>query len=121
VGTPGERLPLAQAVPEMTLAAALDDPRFPSVLGVEGEIRVEISVLSPMRKLRDASGFCVNRHGAYLRVGEHSSLLLPQVAAGRGWAAEQFLEALSRKAGLGPKAWQAPEARLSVFRAQVFA
>jgi uncharacterized protein (TIGR00296 family) len=105
----------------MTLRAALSDPRFPTVLGVEGEIDIEISILSPFKRIRDASAFRVNRHGASLESGSHQGVLLPQVAAGREWNSDQFLSALSCKAGLGSKGYQNPGARLSVFRAQVFA
>jgi AMMECR1 domain-containing protein len=48
---------LAENVPETTLRAALDDPRFPTVLGVDGEIDIEISILSPMKPIRDAARF----------------------------------------------------------------
>ncbi|MGA2592776.1 MAG: AmmeMemoRadiSam system protein B [Bryobacteraceae bacterium] len=111
---------LAETVPEMTLRAALDDPRFPTVLGVEGEIDIEISILSPLKPVREASAFRVNVHGASLECGGRQGLLLPQVAAGRDWSGEEFLAALSSKAGLGPHGYRSPGARLSVFRAQVF-
>jgi len=112
---------LAENVPETTLRAALDDPRFPTVLGVDGEIEIEISILSPMKPVRDARAFRIGRHGATLDYGGRQALLLPQVAAGRNWGSEQFLSALSAKAGLGTKGYQSPGARLSVFQAQVFA
>ena len=112
---------LAQTVPEMTLRAALDDPRFPTVLGVEGEIDIEISILSPMKPLRDPSAFRTGTHGATLDCGGRQALLLPQVAAGRDWSGDEFLGALSTKAGMGSKGYQNAGARLSVFQAQVFA
>lgn len=121
VGTRSSRTGLAETVPEMTLRAALDDPRFPSVLGVEGEIDIEISILSPMKPIRDAGAFRVNVHGASLECSGRQGLLLPQVASGRDWTAEQFLSALACKAGLGSKGYRSPGTRLSVFRAQVFA
>jgi AmmeMemoRadiSam system protein B/AmmeMemoRadiSam system protein A len=121
VGARASRESLAEAVPEMTLRAALDDPRFPTVLGVEGEIDIEISILTPLKPVRDAGAFRVNVHGASLEAGGHQALLLPQVAAGRHWTAEQFLSALASKAGLGAQGYRSPGARLSVFRAQVFA
>ncbi len=112
--------PLAESVPELTLRAALDDPRFPSIEGVEGAIDIAISVLSPMKPIRDARGFRAGLHGATLDCGARQALLLPQVARVRGWNGEQFLSALSMKAGLGTKGYQGAEARLSVFQAQVF-
>ncbi|MGA3040076.1 MAG: AmmeMemoRadiSam system protein B [Bryobacteraceae bacterium] len=112
---------LAENVPEMTLRAALDDPRFPTVLGVEGEIDIEISILSPMKPIRDAQAFRIGRHGATLDCGSRQALLLPQVAAGRDWSRERFLSALSVKAGLGTLGYRSAGARLSVFQAQVLA
>jgi MEMO1 family protein len=123
LGCVGQKLgcdSLAESVPEMTLRAALDDPRFPTVLGVEGGIDIEISVLSPMKPIRNASGFHINLHGATLDSAGRQALLLPQVASGRNWSAEQFLGVLSVKAGLGSKGYQNPAARMNVFQAQVF-
>jgi len=111
---------LAENVPEMTLRAALDDPRFPTVLGVEGGIDVEISILTPMKPVRDARAFRVGQHGATLEYAGRQALLLPQVARHREWNADQFMSALSAKAGLGSKGYQTAGARLNVFRAQVF-
>jgi len=111
---------LAEEVPDMTLRAALDDPRFPTVMGVEGEIDLEISILSPMKPIRDAGALQVGRHGVTLEQGARHALLLPQVAVGRDWTREQFLQALSIKAGLGSKGYLNADARLSVFCAQAF-
>jgi MEMO1 family protein len=112
---------LAEGVPRMTLRAALDDPRFPGVLAVGGDIEVEISVLSPLKPVRDERAFRINLHGALLESGGRQALLLPQVSVGRDWNSEQFLSVLSCKAGLGSQGYRNPDARLSVFRAQVFA
>jgi MEMO1 family protein len=111
---------LAESVPEKTLRAALDDPRFPSVLGVEGDVEIEVSILSPMKPIRDARAFRIGQHGATLDCGGRQALLLPQVARTRLWNGEQFMSALSMKAGLGSRGYQNANARLSVFQAQVF-
>lgn len=121
VGNRASHQTLGEGVPEMTLRAALDDPRFPTVLGVEGEIDIEISILSPMKPVRDARGFRIGQHGAALESSGRQALLLPQVALSRNWSGEQFLSALSMKAGLGSKGYQGGDAHLSVFQAQVFA
>jgi len=109
--------PLAEAVPELALAAALEDPRFPPGTAVEGPVDIEISVLTPLRRVRNASSFQVGRHGAVLTLGGRSGLLLPQVASGRGWDKARFLAALERKSGVDP---EDPRARMYVFEAQVF-
>jgi len=112
--------PLALAVPELTLAAALDDPRFRPAARLEGEIEIEISVLSPMRQIKREQDFQVGRHGGQLSFRDHRALLLPQVAKNRGWTSRDFLDALAHKAGLKAGEWRNPEARLWVFEAQVF-
>lgn len=121
IGTVSARKALAVLVGEMALSAALEDPRFRPAAQVAGPIDLEISVLSPFRRVRGAEQVCVGRHGIMLHLGGHSGLLLPQVAGEHGWTAEQFLEAVSRKSMLGTQAWKDPKARLYVFEAQVFA
>jgi AmmeMemoRadiSam system protein A len=119
VGTVTAAEPLAEAVPNLTLEAALDDPRFPRRASVPDELSIEISVLTPMKQIRDWRSFQIGRHGAYLELGERSALLLPQVASHGAFTQSSFLEALSRKACAGPGAYRDPRARLSVFLAQV--
>lgn len=112
--------PLEQAVPQLTLAAALDDPRFDPVSREEHGLEIEISVLSPMKRILRPEELRAGEHGALLRLGARQGLLLPQVASERGWTAEQFLRALGNKAGAGQQACWDPAAKLYVFRAQVF-
>jgi AmmeMemoRadiSam system protein B/AmmeMemoRadiSam system protein A len=120
VGNCSGHASLADDVANLTLAAALDDPRFSPAAEVSGPIDIEISVLTPFRRIRATDDFHAGRHGAFLRLGRHDGLLLPQVATHYGWDAEQFLKALARKSGLGPQACADPKARLYVFEAQVF-
>jgi len=112
--------PLAEEVAHLALSAALDDPRFLPAASVTGPVDIEISVLTAFRRIRGPERFAVGKHGAWLKLGSHSGLLLPQVADGRGWKAEDFLNAVARKSGLPAGAWRDPRARLLVFEAQVF-
>jgi len=111
---------LSEAVPELALAAALEDPRFRPGDAVAGPFAIEISVLTPLRRIRTVADFRIGLHGGLLRLGAMSGLLLPQVAPRRGWTAETFCEALSQKSGLASHAYQDPAARLYVFEAQTF-
>jgi AmmeMemoRadiSam system protein A len=120
IGMMAGGMPLEEAVPHLTLEAALDDPRFPRRAGIPDGLSIEISVLTPMKRIRDWRSFRIGHHGARLDSGPHSALLLPQVADHGAYTATSFLEALSRKAGLPPGAYRDPQARLSVFLAQVF-
>lgn len=114
------REPIAVEAPELVLAAALDDPRFQPACEGSGPIDIEISVLTPMRRIRGADSFRLGRHGALLKLGGRRGLLLPQVAGNHDWTAEEYLAAVARKGMLGPRAWRDPRAQLFVFEAQVF-
>jgi AmmeMemoRadiSam system protein B len=69
VGVPGGRGALAQAVGEMALSAALDDPRFEPLGADGGEIEIEISLLSPMKRIRSREAYRAGEHGAHLEAG----------------------------------------------------
>ncbi|MGE5647572.1 MAG: AmmeMemoRadiSam system protein B [Acidobacteriota bacterium] len=114
---PGE--PLRQTVPSLALSAALDDTRFPALTAGEPPLDVEISVLSPMKRIASLEQFRVNEHGALLEAGHARALLLPQVALERGWSAAQFFEALAHKAGVRTDAYANASTKVFVFRAQV--
>ena len=112
--------PLREAVPDLALAAGLEDPRFTPLARGEAGLRIEISLLTPLKRVRDGGKLRVNEHGAALEYKDDRGLLLPKVATERGWSREQFLEALARKAGLDPKVYGKHGTRLFVFRAQTF-
>jgi len=119
VGRIAEIDPLAKVIPAMTLAAALEDTRFEPLRPEESGIEIEVSILSPMKRLPDPSRFRVGIDGGYLKVGGAAGLLLPQVADGRDWTAADFLAALAQKAHVPIEAFSNPAARLYIFRAQI--
>jgi len=95
-------LPLWESVREMAEAAALRDPRFPPVRPEETpDLRIEISVLSPLRPLRPEE-IRIGTHGLYVRRGGLAGLLLPQVAEEWNWDAPEFLRRTYEKAGIPP-------------------
>ncbi|MBI1791826.1 MAG: AmmeMemoRadiSam system protein B [Acidobacteria bacterium] len=120
VGYPFASHTLNGAVPELTLKAALEDPRFPALAPGETDVRIEISILSPMKRIADPAALRVNEHGAYLEAGRRRGLLLPHVAEEMRWTGPRFLEGLALKAGVDQRVYDKPATRLSVFRAQVF-
>ena len=121
VGHKSGRDRLSTAVPLLALSAALDDPRFKPLRACKTDIEIEISVLSPLKRVRDGTRFRVGLHGAYIESESARGLLLPQVADGRDWSAGNFLDALAAKAGLPPGAWARPGVRLYLFQSQAFA
>jgi len=113
--------PLWRTVSEMALASAFSDPRFPP-LGKEeyDSIEIEISVMSPVRRIDTVDEIEVGTHGIIIKRGFQQGLLLPQVAVEEGWGRETFLEHTCYKAGLGGGCWKRPGTEISVFSAEVF-
>jgi len=113
-------LPLYQMVQEMTISAASHDHRFlPVELNELSDINLEISVLSPMKKINDIAEIELGKHGIYIEEGFHTGVFLPQVATETGWSKEEFLGHCARdKACLDWDGWK--RANLYIFTATVF-
>jgi AmmeMemoRadiSam system protein A len=113
--------PLEKTVRAMAEAAAFGDPRFPPLSGDElPACDIEISVLSPMEICADPRKVRVGVHGLYLALRGRSGVLLPQVPVEQGWSLDEYLDYICVKAGLPPRAFADPEARLLTFTAIVF-
>lgn len=121
IGTIVPIKPLYEVVQEMAEAAALRDPRFPPV--TEGELddlEIEISVLTPFRKIDNTEEIEVGKHGIYIKKGYNSGLLLPQVATEYGWDRMTFLRHTCNKAGLPADAWKDRDTEIYIFLADIF-
>ena len=120
IGHFGEDYPLHEIVAEMARAAAFEDPRFMPVTRDElDDIDIEISVLTPMRRIQSLDEFQLHRHGIYIKKGRRSGTFLPQVADEVNWTKEEFVGHCSQdKAGLGWDGWR--DAELYVYEAIVF-
>ena len=120
IGHFGEDTPLHEIVAEMARAAAFEDPRFMPVTREElDDLDIEISVLTPMRRIQSLDEFQLHRHGIYIRKGYRSGTFLPQVADEVNWTKEEFVGHCSQdKAGLGWDGWR--DAELYVYEAIVF-
>jgi AmmeMemoRadiSam system protein A len=112
--------PLWSVVQQMAIAAATEDPRFTPVQPDElDKILIEISVLTPLRRVHSPDDVVIGKNGVYCRYGFQSGTLLPQVAVEQGWDAEQFVRYCCRyKAGLDERCWEYAE--LYVYDAIVF-
>jgi AmmeMemoRadiSam system protein A len=114
-------MPLDETIRQMALEAAFRDPRFVPLSEAEWkDTDVEISVLTPMRKIKDIEEIEVGVSGIYLEKRGYSGLLLPQVATENGWDRKTFLEFACMKAGLSRDAWKSKETDIYVFSADVF-
>ena len=120
IGHFGEDYPLHEIVAEMARAAAFEDPRFVPVTRDElNDLDIEISVLTPMRRIQSLDEFELHRHGIYIKKGYRSGTFLPQVADEVNWTKEEFVGHCSQdKAGLGWDGWR--DAELYVYEAIVF-
>lgn len=121
IGTTVAQYPLYKAVGEFAIAAAVEDPRFsPLTLDELKNAKIEISVLSPMQKIKSPDEITPNVSGVLVKRGYRSGLFLPQV-----WEQlpdkEQFMCTLCmEKAGLEADAWKKPDVDLCTFTVFAF-
>ncbi len=99
--------PLWEGTIDAAISAALHDRRFTPVRPDELEgIEVEVTVLGRLEEIVSLREIEIGRHGLVVVDGEHSGLLLPQVATEFKWDRVQFIEAVCEKAGLSKDAWK---------------
>lgn len=126
IGYPYPHLPLADAIRDAAVSAALGDPRFPPVdAGELPLLRVEVTILTPPELMQDdpearPRTIEVGRHGLIVRGRGRSGLLLPQVPVEWGWNSREFLDHTCRKAGLAPGCWKEREVEIFTFEGQIF-
>ena len=112
--------PLYLTVADMAVSASAQDPRFIPIVASElSQISIEISCLTPLKKIKDVSEIEVGRHGLYIMKGLYRGVLLPQVATEYGWDRDAFLEHTCLKAGLNTSCWK-EGADIYTFEAEVF-
>ena len=104
----------------MAIASATQDYRFSPVTPEEiPGLEIEISVLTPLRRIHSIDEIQLGKHGIYIKKGYNSGTFLPQVASETGWTKEEFLGHCAQdKAGLGWNGWK--DAELYVYEAIVF-
>jgi len=115
--------PLYKVVSDYAVISATRDRRFRPVRASElKNIKIEISVLSPMRRVKDPlKEVVIGKHGIYIKRGYRSGTYLPQVAVEHKMSLEQFLSSCcSSKAGLRADAWKDPRTEVYVYTAQGF-
>jgi AmmeMemoRadiSam system protein B/AmmeMemoRadiSam system protein A len=112
--------PLYKVVQQMSVSSSTQDSRFPAVSPDElNDIEIEISVLTPLKKISSIDEIELGKHGIYIKQGYSSGTFLPQVATETGWSKEEFLGHCSRdKAGLGWDGWKTAE--LFTYEALIF-
>jgi AmmeMemoRadiSam system protein B/AmmeMemoRadiSam system protein A len=103
-------LPLYEVVSQMACAAATEDSRFayhPVTLNEMNQIKIKISILSPLQKIESIDEIEVGRHGVWITYEGRGGTYLPEVAPEQGWSREELLSHCCReKAGLSSDAWK---------------
>jgi AmmeMemoRadiSam system protein A len=113
-------MPLWTVVKLMAVASATQDYRFEKVEPKElSQIKIEISVLTPLKRIKSIDEFILGKHGIYIKDGNAHGTFLPQVADKSGWTKEEFLGHCAQdKAGIGWDGWKTAE--LYTYEALVF-
>jgi len=120
IGTFEQKKPLYQTIVDMTLAAAFADDRFLHVKPKElSYIDIEISVLSPRKKISSLDEIVIGKHGIYMKKGEKTGTYLPHVATDMKWNVEKFVGNCSKeKVGIGYDGYK--NAEIFTYEAIVF-
>ncbi len=110
---------LHSTIREMAISAAFSDPRFTPLSAREAsKVEIEVSVLSPLKKIESIDEFKLGRDGIYMIKGYHHGTFLPQVAEETGWDTEEFLGHCAQdKAGIGYDGWK--DADLYTYQTEV--
>ncbi len=127
IGFPMPEKKLSHAIVDGAIAAATEDPRFPSVKTNElNDIVFEVTVLTPPIEIDvyDPMEYLekikVGRDGLIIRHSFSSGLLLPQVPVEYGWNTEEFLQHTCEKAGLARDTWKNESVKIEKFEGIVF-
>ncbi len=112
--------PLYKVVQDMAISSSTRDHRFNPVEPAElDKILIEISVLSPMKKIESIDQIVLGKHGIYIKKDGRSGTFLPHVATETGWTLEEFLGHCAKdKAGIGWNGWK--DAEIFIYEAIVF-
>ena len=127
IGFPIPEKKLSHAIVEGAIAAATEDPRFPSVkINELNDIVFEVTVLTPPVEIdvSDPTEYLekikVGRDGLIIKHSFSSGLLLPQVPVEYGWNVEEFLQHTCEKAGLARDTWKNESVKIEKFEGIIF-
>ncbi len=127
IGSLSASRPLVYDVADNAIHSAFEDPRFYPLTKAElADIRIEISVLTPAKRIDVKTkeevlhALVPGKHGLIIRKGYNRATFLPVV-----WeqlkTKEEFLSHLCMKAGLAPEEWKdAANMEFQIYEAQLF-
>jgi AmmeMemoRadiSam system protein A len=120
IGYPLPYKPLWETIADVAISAATQDFRFESLKLEElPNTKIEISVLSLPKPIKDIMEIKVGKHGIIISKGPRKGLLLPQVPVEWNWDLETYLSHGCLKAGLDEDEWK-KGVEIEIFSAQVF-
>ena len=127
IGYPLPDRKMYEVLIDASIAAATEDPRFPSINIEElDSIIFELTILTPPEKItvnkpeEYLSKIKVGRDGLIVRNGFNSGLLLPQVPIEYNWTEKEFLEHTCEKAGLPRDYWRDSSTEVQKFEGIIF-
>ena len=127
IGFPLAVKKLSDALSDAAIAAATDDPRFPSIAQNElNDLVFEVTVLSETEEISSNSpneiihAIKIGRDGLIVEKDFQSGLLLPQVPVEQNWNVENFLNHTCHKAGLPNDSWKDKTTKISKFQGVIF-
>ena len=121
IGFRTDKQDIYQSVIQAAKFAATRDSRFPVVADTElSKVKIEISAISDLRRVRSIDEITLGQDGLYIRYGDKSGLLLPQVAKQYNWTLEEYLKQICAKAELDPSILSTQGVELYRFTDEVF-
>ncbi|EDZ62046.1 protein containing MEMO/AMMECR1 domain [Sulfurimonas gotlandica GD1] len=120
IGTFEPDKPLYKVIVDMTIASALNDERFKEVTPDElKNIDIEVSVLTPRKKISSLDEIVIGKHGIYIKKDSKTGTYLPHVATQMKWNVKEFVGNCSNeKVGIGFDGYK--DAELFIYEAIVF-
>jgi len=111
---------LYEVIIDMTISASRHDTRFTPLNADELQnTNIEISVLTPRRKVGSLDDIVIGKHGIYIKFGSKNGTYLPKVATDMNWTKEEFFRSCCvDKAGIN--ADDCKNAELYIYEAIVF-
>lgn len=100
--------PLHESVRKLAALTATEDRRFEPIDESElADLTIEISLLSPMKKIESIDEIELGTHGIYIKKGYNAGTFLPHVATETGWNLHEFLGHCAQdKAQIGWNGWK---------------
>lgn len=112
--------PLYKTIIEMAISASRYDTRFTPVQAEDlKDIEIEISVLTPRKRVSSVEDVLVGRDGIYIEYGKKNGTYLPQVATDMHWNATEFVNSCCEEKAKIPSS-DCKKATLYTYEAIIF-